>query len=163
MNPAPDFLNYSPEDVLTMGREMNLEPEALASGLLKHRANVESYGRETAGDPEKFWKGAVQLDKDTDAALEKVRINAERQALTKALPDQADHVNLAKQLEAGGYDPTQVDEKYHPALEEMKKVRESAAYQMPQRIYGGAIKVGETPLARYALREGSDGQMDVSL
>ena len=163
MNPAPDFLNYSPEDLLTMGREMNLEPEALASGLLKHRANVESYGRETAGDPEKFWKGAVQLDKDTDAALEKVRMNAERQALTKALPDQADHVNLAKQLEAGGYDPTQVDEKYHPALEEMKKVRESAAYQMPQRIYGGAIKVGETPLARYALREGSDGQMDVSL
>ena len=163
MNPPPEFLNYSPEDVLTMGREMNLEPEALASGLLKHRASVEGYGRETAGDPEKFWKGAVQLDNDTDAVLEKVRQQAQQQALTRALPDQADHQELAYQLEAGGYDTTQVDEKYQSALQEMQKVRESTAYQMPQRIYGGAVKVGETTLARYALREGSDGQMDVSL
>ena len=163
MNPPPEFLNYSPEDVLTMGREMNLEPEALASGLLKHRASVEGYGRETAGDPEKFWKGAVQLDNDTDAVLEKVRQQAQQQALTRALPDQADHQELAYQLEAGGYDTTLVDEKYQSALQEMQKVRESTAYQMPQRIYGGAVKVGETTLARYALREGSDGQMDVSL
>lgn len=157
----PEFLDYSPEDVLAMGREQGLPPEEIAAGLMRHRSNVEGWGREQA--PETYWKGALQLDKDTEAALGKVRRTAEQEALAQALPEEQDRLNLAYQLEASGYDPEAVDPELRPALEAVQQVRQRPEWQMPQRIYGGEVAVGNVPLARYALREAGDGQMDVSL
>lgn len=157
----PEFLDYSPDDVLAMGREQGLPPEEIAAGLMRHRSNVEGWGREQA--PETYWKGALQLDKDTEAALGKVRRTAEQEALAQALPEEQDRLNLAYQLEASGYDPEAVDPELRPALEAVQQVRQRPEWQMPQRIYGGEVAVGNVPLARYALREAGDGQMDVSL
>jgi hypothetical protein len=131
---------------------------------MKHRANVEGWGREqNAEDPNKYFKGAVQLDKDIEAELGRVRLSAERSALNAVLPEPERQQRLISQLEASNYDPEALDEDLRPALDEVMKVRENPAWQMPQRVYGGAVNVGDTTLARYAMREAGDGMMDVSL
>ena len=160
----PDFLDYSPADIVGMGFEQGLPPERIAQGLMKHRANIEGWGREQNADaPDKYFKGAIQLDKDIETQLGQVRLSAERAALSQALPDPASQQKLISQLEAGGYDPDAVDADLKPALDNVLKVRGSDAFQMPARTYGGAVKVGDTTLARYAMREAGDGMMDVSL
>jgi hypothetical protein len=160
----PAFLDYSPADVVSMGVERGLPPERIAQGLMKHRANVEGYGRERyAAEPDKYFKGSVQLDKDIESQLGQVRLSAERAALAEALPEVTSQQRLVSQLEAGGYDPDALDDDLRPALDKVMAVRSNEAFQMPLRSYGGAVKVGETMLARYAMREAGDGMMDVSL
>jgi hypothetical protein len=160
----PEFLEYSPADIVSMGVEQGLPPDRIARGLMKHRANIEGWGREQNADaPDKYFKGAIQLDKDIETQLGQVRLSAERAALSQALPDPAAQRKLISQLEAGGYDPDAVDADLKPALDNVLKVRGSDAFQMPARSYGGAVKVGDTTLARYAMREAGDGMMDVSL
>lgn len=156
----PEFMQYSPADIVAMGRERSASPERIAKALFKHQDNLENWGRQNAGA--KFFNGARKLDADTGVELDKIWKEQQGVLLREALPDARDQQELAYQLQAGGFDPDTVEERFQPVVQQMMQRPEGFTLSREQ-YHGGKINAGGRDLAHYSMRRGNDGVMDVGL
>jgi hypothetical protein len=67
----PEFLRYSPADIVQMGRERGTAPEQIAQAVTKHRDNLTAYGMQTYG--ERFNAALPRLQEETNTALEELK------------------------------------------------------------------------------------------
>ena len=67
----PEFLRYSPADIIKMGRERGTAPEQIAQAVTKHRDNLTAYGMQTYG--ERFNEALPRLQQETNTALEELK------------------------------------------------------------------------------------------
>jgi hypothetical protein len=67
----PEFLRYSPADIIKMGRERGTAPEQIAQAVTKHRDNLTAYGMQTYG--ERFSEALPRLQQETNTALEELK------------------------------------------------------------------------------------------
>jgi hypothetical protein len=156
----PEFLKYSPADVVKMGESQGLSPEQIAQGVINHRNNLEKWGRENGG--EHYFNGALKLDNDTDQALTALRPAVQRQVLARELPDPVEQQKLAVELQKSDYDPDKLPAAYKPAVQTAMKAANEI--QLPQeKHYGGKITAGGRDLANFRMRRAQDGMMDVGL
>lgn len=163
MSDTPEFLQFSADDVLEMGIERNADAPAIAEALKTHRSNLETWGRENA--PKQFWQGSAQLDRDTEAAMNSLRQREQQRLFQETLRDPREQEEFVYQMEAGGYDPDALEDRFKPLAKQMDELWASPAYSLDTtKIHGGSVDVNGTPLARYSLRRGtSNGKVDVSL
>jgi len=157
---TPEFLKYSPEDIVKMGREQGLAPGEIAQGVIEHRNTLESWGRENGGD--EYFNGAVKLDNDTEAALQQLRPAVQREVLNRVLPDPVEQQKLAAELQKHNYDVSKLPEPYRPVVQAAVKAGDEI--RLPQEYhYGAKVTAGGRDLANFRMRKGNDGMMDVGL
>jgi hypothetical protein len=163
MSDRPEFLDFSPQDVLAMGYERGLDAGTIAEGVKRHRANLEGWGRDNARAS--FWQGSAQLDRDTEEALNALREKEQQRIFDESVPNPREQQNFIYQMEAGGFDPEAVDERFRPLAKQMDEAWSDPIYTLPtHKIHGGSVDVNGVPLARYSLRRGtSNGKVDVGL
>lgn len=160
MATEPEFLRYSPDDIVTMGREQGLPPEEIAQGVKNHRNTLETWGRDNGG--EQYFNGAVKLDNDTDKALGGLRLEMQRRELTRAMPDPVEQQKLAAELEKHAYDVSKLPEAFRPVVEKAMKVGQELSLPA-ERYYGAKVTAGGRDLANFTMRRAGDGMMDVGL
>ncbi len=159
-NKAPEFLRYGPSDIVKMGQEQNLPPEQIAQGVIRHRDNLETWGREHGGD--QYFNGVLKLDNDTQDVLNQLRPAVQRQVIEQQMPDPVEQQKLAAQLEKHDYDPSKLPETYQHVVQQA--IKAGSAVQLPaERYYGGKVTAGGRDLAHFRMRKASDGMMDVGL
>jgi len=159
MSARPEFLAYSPADIVAMGRERGADADAIARAVNTHRSNLEAYGREN--HPDTYWDATGKLDRDSQEALDSVRTNEQQRLLQERL-DPAQQQEFTTALEAAAYDPEKIDPTWQPMATEL--AAQSDRFRLPaHRIHGGKITVGDTALARYSMRESGDGMMDARI
>jgi len=67
----PEFLRYSPADIVKMGRERGTAPEQIAQAVTKHRDNIAAYGQQMHG--QRFNEALPRLQQETNTALEELK------------------------------------------------------------------------------------------
>jgi len=156
----PEFLQYSPDDIVTMGREQGLPPGEIAQGVMNHRKTLETWGRDNGGD--QYFNGAVKLDNDTEMALGGLRLEMQQQELRRAIPDPMEQQKLAAELEKHAYDVSKLPDAFRPVVEKTMKVGQELSLPR-ERYYGAKVTAGGKDLANFSMRRAEDGMMDVGL
>jgi len=155
----PDFLQYSPQDVMDHASKAGWTPEQTATALRKHRDNIAAYALDNE-DASTGWKALHRLDVDTEHQLQQVRAMAGGAAVAQVLPDDNERAQFAAQLEAGGYDPGAVDEQWQPAVQAWTQAANNPAFALPARGKPRKFMLGDQHLGSYSEAPRSDGQSD---
>lgn len=157
----PEFMAYSPEDVMRWAEDAGADPATAAQALKMHRDNIAAYAHDNY-DAEQSWKAVAQLDRDTISELNKNRIAHAQTALVKALPDPQERSQFAAQLEAGGFDRAAVDDQWQHAFDAYESSLNDPQFHLPKQRSGGMFRLGSgNVLGAFNLQPRSDGHADV--
>ena len=160
-------------DITNEGVANGASPWQIAGAVKAWREDAIAYGRETIAktDPEAYWNGTAQIDRDVSDALQALKldeINGRVNALGFTSDD--DKRGFYERLASanGNPDSTALSDTVLPnqateklVASDIAKIQAAPAFQLdPNIAYGNSIDVEGTTLARFSLRDTGKGNVD---